>query len=239
MGGGRDGQLRPAAPALGMCHSTRRVLLSAEGRPAQEGRGPCRHPTALEVPAWTPPRPQRLEGANHRHTHRRRKADPPLRLAPGSVSAHKGSPWRRRASADWWRAGRSFVQTHARRSLTGGVSRASTSAVRLARWAAPPPVPMSPRASPRPRSLVRLQLDPQFPGFRAPGSQGSARLATAPVPSSPGAWTRPQCACSRPIARAPGLLSFLFPSGSQVLASLVLLVAVSARSGHGCCLHLL
>lgn len=181
MGGGRDGQLRPAAPALGMCHSTRRVVLSAEGRPAQEGRGPCRHPTALEVPAWTPPRPQRLEGANHRHTHRRRKADPPLRLAPGSVSAHKGSPWRRRASADWWRAGRSFVQTHARRSLTGGVSRASTSAVRLARWAAPPPVPMSPRASPRPRSLVRPQKRFEEEESRKGHNSSAGPMETAPL----------------------------------------------------------
>lgn len=40
VGGGRDGQLRPAAPALGMCHSTRRGVVSAEGRPAQEARGP-------------------------------------------------------------------------------------------------------------------------------------------------------------------------------------------------------
>lgn len=49
MGGGRDGQLRPAAPALGMCHSTRRGVVSAEGRPAQEARGPCRPPTAPEM----------------------------------------------------------------------------------------------------------------------------------------------------------------------------------------------
>lgn len=44
VGGGRDGQLRPAAPALGMCHSTRRGVVSAEGRPAPEAGEPCRLP---------------------------------------------------------------------------------------------------------------------------------------------------------------------------------------------------
>lgn len=204
MGGGRDGQLRPAAPALGMCHSTRRGVVSAEGLPAQEARGPCGPPTAPEVlcaDAAQDARTRRNKPSTHLPAPQGRPATPSG--AGITVSAHKGSPWRRRTSADWWSAGRSFVQTHARRSLAAGVSRASASAVRLAPWAAPPPVPMSPRVSLRPRSLVCGRLDPQFPGFRALGSQGSARLATAPVPRSPCAWPRPQGACSRPLAPVP------------------------------------
>lgn len=155
---------------------------------------------------------------------------PPLLRAPGSVSAHKGSPWRRRTSADWWRAGWSFVQTHARRSLAGRVSRASASAVRLARWAAPPPFPSLPAPRPAP--------DPLFVDGST-RSQGSARSA----PRVPRAWPPPQFPGLLAPGPAPRVLAAPPRAGARVsfviLALLTHSGAVNASPGHGRCLHLL
>lgn len=128
-----------------------------------------------------------------RHSVRRRDQSAPTKGRHGAAA---------RAPIGGVRGGASFKPTQ------GGASPRESPALRLqplgSRAGPPrPAAPMSPRASPRPRSLVCGRLDPQFPGFRALGSQGSARLATAPVPSSPCAWPRPQGACSRPLAPAP------------------------------------
>lgn len=184
VGGGREGQLVPAAPALGMCHSTRRSVMDATGRrvPAEAGG------------FWRPSRPggavlaaaqaAEVRGTSSPPTHLRREAGPPHCRQPRPVSAHKGSPWNRRASANWWSAERSSVQTHARRSLTSVDSRAASPAVRIARWAAPPRSHASPRLAPPP-SLVsgRLDCSSQVSVRRPrPSSQWSVRLVRRWLP---------------------------------------------------------
>lgn len=204
MGGGREGQLVPAAPALGMCHSTRRSVMDATGRrePAEAGRSwrPSRPGSAVLAAAQVA---EARETSSPR-THLRREAGPPHGLQPRPVSGHKGSPWSRRASGNWWSAELSSVQTHARRSLTSVDSRAASPAVRIARWAAPPRSHASPRLAPPP-SLVSRRLNCSSQVSARSGSQDSARR---PRPGSQ--WSVRQV---RPWL--PVFLSTSFPASPQ------------------------
>lgn len=94
VGGRREGRLTPAAPALCVTPTSRSVMSTA-GRRAQDEARSSRAPRRCSA---------RLQGTSHLSAYLRSKEGPSLHRAPGLVSAHKESPWRRRASADWWSA---------------------------------------------------------------------------------------------------------------------------------------
>lgn len=147
--------------------------MDATGRRAPAETGSWR-PSRPGGAALAPAQAAGARGTSSPPTHLRREGGPPHGRQPRPVSAHKGSPWSRRASANWWSAERSSVQTHARRSLTSVDSRAASPAVRIARCAAPPRSHASPRLAPPP-SLVSRRRDCSSQVSARSGSQDSAR----------------------------------------------------------------
>lgn len=188
MGGGQDGQLRPAAPALGTCHSPRRGVVSAEGRPAQEARRPRRRDRPGGALRGRRPGRRSSEAQTTctltcaarqtRQSVGRRDQSAPTKGRHGAAA---------RAPIGGVRGGALFKPTQ------GGASPVASPALRLQ--------PLGSRAEP---------LRPRLPGLPAPrsapdplsvdgstfGSQGSARSA----PRVPRAWLPPQF----PVLPAPG-----------------------------------